>query len=492
MTFRCLSALALLPFALAACEGDSLPPTNTPGDVPMSDAASLDAPDAPDDVPADYTRPPDVPRTMSEADLATQRRSCAFRTGAWPAETLGREVPLGDAIPIRHVLVVMMENRSFDHYFSQLRARGVTDVEAPPEGWSNPRADGTPVPRYHETQLCVRDTNHEWEGSFHQWNNGRNDGFVTTNNPMGERAMGYFDEADIPFYYGLARTFAIGDHYFASVMGPTWPNRYYMLAATSFGFTYNAPYGGDTADAPAMHILRRLDEAGYEWRDYAGDLRLTALFPWYGIVRTETREHYRNHTQLMADLRSGDLPAFAFIEPRYQGTGETRQDEHPPGTPQSGERFVEGIVRALMASPAWSSSALFINYDEHGGFADHVPPPEACAPDDHAPFDNRFMPTADGSFRRYGFRVPFIVVSPYAKRGYVSHTVYDHASVLRFIEARFGLAAMTGRDANATPPMDMFDFEHPPFMTPPTLPMGGYDADAQRRCGMLFPSSGGL
>ncbi len=483
---RALKPLALLaPFVVVAgCESDPV----TAIDATVVTDASHDAAD----VAPDYTRPPDVARTMTESELAPQRQRCAFQAGAWPAETIGRDAPVGESIPIDHVLVVMMENRSFDHYFGQLRARGVADVEAPRDGWSNPRADGTPVAPYHETAPCIRDVNHGWGGSFRQWNNGRNDGFVTTNDPDGERAMGYFDDRDIPFYYGLARNFAIGDRYFSSVMGPTWPNRYYLLAATSFGFTYNAPYDGDTPDHPAMHLMRRLDEAGHDWRDYAGDLRLTGLFPYYGIVRTETRAHYRTHADLMADLASGDLPSFSFIEPHYQGNGGAREDEHPPGTPQMGERFVERIVRALMASPAWSRSALFLTYDEHGGFADHVPPPEACAPDEHAPFDNTFTPVTQGSFRRYGFRVPFVVVSPYARRGFVSHTVYDHTSIVRFIEARFGLAAMTRRDANATAPMDMFDFEHPPNMTPPTLPAGGYNADVQARCATMFPSSSGL
>lgn len=480
---RVSTLAALAPLLFMACE-------STP--APLVDATVEASADAAVDVATDYTRPPDVPRAMTEPELAPQRRSCAFRAGAWPAETIGREAPLGEAIPVDHVLVMMMENRSFDHYFGQLRARGVADVEVPPDGWSNPRADGSPAPRYHETTPCTTDTNHGWGGSFRQWNNGRNDGFVTTNNPMGERAMGYFDEPDIPFYYGLARAFAIGDRYFSSVMGPTWPNRYFLLAGTSFGFTYNAPYDGDTPASPALHLMRRLDEAGYEWRDYAGDLRLTGLFPYYGIVRTETRAQYHSHDDLIADLASGDLPAFSLIEPHYQGNGGTREDEHPPGTPQMGERLVERVVRALMASPAWRRSALFVTYDEHGGFADHVPPPEACAPDDHAPFDRSMHPATEGSFRRYGFRVPFIVVSPYAKRGFVSHTVYDHTSIVRFVEARFGLAAMTARDANANVPLDMFDFEHPPSMTPPTLPAGGYNAATQERCRMLFPASGGL
>lgn len=156
---RVSTLAALAPLLFMACE-------STP--APLVDATVEASADAAVDVATDYTRPPDVPRAMTEPELAPQRRSCAFRAGAWPAETIGREAPLGEAIPVDHVLVMMMENRSFDHYFGQLRARGVADVEVPPDGWSNPRADGSPAPRYHETTPCTTDTNHGWGGSFRQ------------------------------------------------------------------------------------------------------------------------------------------------------------------------------------------------------------------------------------------------------------------------------------------------------------------------------------
>jgi ParB/RepB/Spo0J family partition protein len=149
--------------------------------------------------------------------------------------------------------------------------------------------------------------------------------------------------------------------------------------------------------------------------------------------------------------------------------------------------FVERVVREVMASPEWPRIALFISYDEHGGFADHFAPPSACPPDDREPMDSNGQPAGLGRFDRYGFRVPFIVISPYAKRGYVSHQVYDHTSILRFIEARFGMPAMTKRDANANVPMDMFDFTNAPNMQPPTLtPSHVEDAD-RARCRAAFP-----
>ena len=143
-------------------------------------------------------------------------------------------------------------------------------------------------------------------------------------------------------------------------------------------------------------------------------------------------------------------------------------DEGPSNLPGIGGQLVETIIRALLASPSWKDTAVFITYDENGGIADHVPPAPACEPDSYPPHDGNGNPLP-GAFDTTGFRVPFIVVSPYAKAHFASHTVHDHTSIIRFIEARFGLPALTARDANATPPMEMFDFKNPPFMTPPTI-----------------------
>lgn len=489
---RSLHRLAPLLLALGACESSSPAVTAdaatdaSPSDI--TDVAHDDAPaDASEDIPP--VRPPEIARTMDDSVLRAQRASCGFRAGAWPAETLGRDVPVGDQIPIDHVIVLMQENRSFDHYLSRLRAVGHTDVEVPPEDWSNPGPDGGVVRRHHDTELCVEDPDHGWNGTQRQWNNGANDGFVITNEPDGARAMAYLDENDLPFYYSLARTFAMADHYHCSVLGPTWPNRLYLMAGTSFGLTYNGLTTRDTRATPVDNIFRRMDAARVSWRNYAGGGRMLAFFPYYGLTRLETRTHFRDLNDLMRDLASGDLPAVSFVEPSYAGNGGERVDEHPPGTPQAGEAFVERVVRGVMASPAWRRTALFITYDEHGGFADHVPPPAACPPDDLPPVNVRGE-RQRGDFARLGFRVPFFVVSPYARRGFVSHTVYDHTSIVRFIAARFGLPAMTGRDANATPPLDMFDFANPPFMTPPALtPSNGVPADVRTRCNARFPSA---
>ena len=504
--FRFAACLALAGLSVASLDACSTPPANDAGDVAndLADESTADANDAgfdavtTPDVGVDRLVPPDVARTMPETAMQTRRQSCEFAAGAWPSETLGNDVPIGTDIPIDHILVLMMENRSFDHYYSHLPEAGQTDVEVPPAGWTNPSATGTPVAPTHDTQYCVRDLDHGWHGTHGEWNDGAMDGFVTENDPSGERALAYETQADLPFYYGLATTFAIGDHYFSGTLGPTFPNRLYMLAATSFGLTYNTPVAEDTAAHPVNQIFARLDAAGVDWKDYAGGVRTPALFVYYGILRRQTQARLVGIDRLMTDLQTGQLPSFAFIEPSFSGTGGQRSDEHPPGTPMAGEAWVEPIVRALMASPQWSRTALFITYDEHGGFADHLAPPPACAPDDREPIEpnpDGGMPISAGHhFDRYGVRVPFMVVSPYARAHDVSHQVFDHTSILRFVEARFGLPAMTRRDANATPVTDLFDFTHATFMTPPTnIPSAhGVSPAVRDGCDALFPSSGGL
>jgi phospholipase C len=173
-------------------------------------------------------------------------------------------------IPIDHVIVLMQENRSFDHYFGQLRSYDPTlDVEpAPPEASNpDPANPGAPaIKRFHQTQLCkTTDLDHSWNGTHEQWNNGAMDGFTKTNvaptDPTGSRAMGYYDETDLPFYYALYSTFAISDRYFSSIMGPTQPNRFYLYAGTSFGRIANGlPPSGSEFSQPSLFNL--LDQAG--------------------------------------------------------------------------------------------------------------------------------------------------------------------------------------------------------------------------------------
>lgn len=167
---------------------------------------------------------------------ASDRAGCLFGPGDMTTETIGPNVPHGDALPFDHVVVLMMENRSFDSYFSALPSYGVTDVDVATDQDFNYDPSQSPpqkVYRYHETRYCVADTAHQWSDVHLQYDNGRMDGFVATNNPGGARAMGYYTQADLPFYYWLAKTFAISDRNFSSLLGPTWPNRFFFYGATS-------------------------------------------------------------------------------------------------------------------------------------------------------------------------------------------------------------------------------------------------------------------
>jgi phospholipase C len=406
---------------------------------------------------------------------------CRFAAGALPAETLPPGGRHGSQIPIDHIVVLMQENRSFDHYFDRLFREG-----APPERRLAPLppnpdpTGGPPIHPFPKTALCdVADVSHSWNASHAQWNDGENDGFTTTNavaqDPSGSRALGTYGSADLPYYYALYATFAMSDRHFSSLLGPTYPNRLFLFAGTSFGHVHNDFPA--TNDQYGPSIFDRLTDAGISWKVYFSDLPFTSLL---AKVRTVRPTRSVSIDDFYADAAAGTLPQVAFVEPRYFGGPNEESDEHPPANPQAGQAFVADVVRALFESPLWPHTAMFLTYDEHGGYYDHVPPPRACVPGDQPPILQPGDVAAD--FDRYGFRVPFVVVSPYARPRFLSHRVQDHTSILRFIETRFDLPALTARDANADPLLDLFDFESPAFLTPPTLPEATLDPEQAAAC----------
>jgi phospholipase C len=486
----------------------------------------------------------------SDGDAAMQRAACGYKPGSLPAETLGASFPTGAAIPIDHILIVMMENRSFDHYFWKLPQNGQTDVEVAPAGYTNPDGMGGKVAPYHDNLYCLADTNHSWAGSHQEYDSGMMDGFFLANNnsdpgpphPLmnatsGTRALAYYDNTDIPFYYWLANEFSIADHYHCSLLGPTWPNRMYLYATSSRGVITNVPTDfhdqkgacmsdadcggaagacvtpkgamtksckgsckvdsdcGVDAQAGACDvasggscapvgrtIFDYMEQRHMNWKVYASGT------PGYELLLSQYFQ-YKTHHQFtlddyMNDAQKGTLPDVAFIDPDLANENYMGEDEHPPGMPQGGQHFVANVVAALTKSPAWSKSALFIMYDEHGGYWDHVPPPSACVPDSFAPQ----LATGDppGAFDRYGVRVPMMVVSPFAKHHFVAHSTYDHTSIIRFIQARFILPAITNRDANALAPFEMFDFQNPPHATPPMMAVPPIDQMGQDACAKIW------
>jgi phospholipase C len=393
----------------------------------------------------------------------------------------------GPITVIDHVIVLMQENHSFDNYFGQLPKDGQPDALGLPGGASNPNPlypAASPISAFHQQLYCeVADLGHTWDQSHQAWDDGKMDRFTAastvTADPTGTRAMGYYDETDLPYYYALANTFAIGDRYFASTLSGSVPNRLYLYAATSFGHVQNdtPPPTGWTQPT----IFDRLDAAHITWKVYYSQRAFATDFSY---VRNHAHGNVVPIRDYFTDAAAGTLPQVSFIDPIWDGPMLLQNSEHPPADIQVGQTFVASVIGALVVSPNWSSSALFLTYDESGGYYDHVAPPGAPVPDDIAPLLEGSQVT--GAFDRYGFRVPMVVVSPYAKPHFVSHVVNDHTSILSFLEHRFDLPALTRRDALANPMLEFFDFNHAAFATAPALPAPTVDAAQLSACASRY------
>ena len=395
--------------------------------------------------------------------------TCKFQPGDLATTTIGAGVP---PIPLKHVVVLMMENRSFDHYFAGLdpnKADVKTDGTNPDPSQRDPVSQfAKSIPQSRKQVLCEGSPNHEWGPSHLQYNDGKMDGFVAASNPNGARVMEYYTEDDLPFYYWLARTFAISDRNFGSLLGPTWPNRLFLIAGTSCGWAeaLDTNQGIDLCAARVPNIFNQLETASISFKLFLSVLELG--IPIDSMVSDigayDAPSAYASVDDFRVQAANNSLPEVSLIEPNYESYtvrfGGAPTDDHPPGNMQHGQQLVYDIVAALMSNEeTWKSSALFITYDENGGYYDHVRPPAACEP-------YKTDTQADYRFDRYGFRVPLIVVSPYARPGYVSHYITDHASILRFIQTWKNLGALTARDANAWPMLDMFDFSKTPVAAP--------------------------
>jgi phospholipase C len=417
----------------------------------------------------------------------------------------------------------MQENRSFDHYFGKLpdyRRRknipGADEIDGTPDDASNPALqdpgvgndidpDKPPVTPYHISTECHENLSCVWNESHKNWNyfhpasdEPKLDGFVAVagrwsrNNPKaiptpvdlaGKRAMGFYTEADLPFYYELASQFAMSDRHFCSVLTHTLPNRLYLLGGSSFGHVnaLKKEEGGEIIEAKCIFDV--LDDAGISWKIYMRDKDVPDSFTFYSSFKSYNQKGGKNNPNIadaedfFADVANGNLPKVVMIESGVN----TGLDEHPRNNCQTGAQYISRFFFALMKSPLWTKSAMILTYDEHGSFYDHVPPPKAVKPDDIAPhYPNDATVKAD--FDRYGFRVPFVMVSPWVKKNYVSHEVTDHTSILKLIERRFNLEPLSRRDAAAHDFTDMFDFNQMSWEVPPDLP-------AQPRDGTCMPSA---
>ena len=440
---------------------------------------------------------------MSAEDLS--RRDFLERTayaaglagmaGALPASTLLYEaadaearrarLPSARNVEIDHFVILMMENRSFDHYF----------------GWA-PGADGRQKQSFRDpagNSIPTRPAsnlgaNSQWKGCGyndpgHGWKSGRAqllNGFMGQGSGNDIFALSYYDRGQLGFIHQAASTYTLYDRYFCSLLGPTFPNRYYKWAATSAGKTSNIEQvdvnkGGNQFETIFDRALGR----GLSARYYHSDIPFAAVYGSRGLGWSNPVSRY------YSDCAAGTLPNISIVDPPFGdgGGGDgLSADEHPLGDVRLGQAFMADVVNAFVASPNYRRGALFIVYDEWGGFFDHVRPPRVP--------DKRSTADLDSDFGQMGFRIPAVTVSPYTRRRTkgetlrVDHGIYGHESILKLISHRFGLGHLTRRHRYARNIGHSFDWAKPDFDRP-TLPdppavatqpcsLGGGDITDQR------------
>jgi phospholipase C len=385
---------------------------------------------------------------------------------------------------IEHVVFLMQENRSFDHYFGTYR--GVRGFDDHPTGslgsFAQPWAGnltaapaGTVLPFHLDVAggngECQDDLTHSWLPQHLSWNGGSMDAFVATHaSPQyegpghGPLTVGYHTRADVPYHYALADAFTLCDGYHCSVMGPTHPNRLMSVSGTldpdglhggPVLITNPDPDARFSVDWPTMPEV--LEDAGVSWKVYSPpgvlyrvstpDVMLVsdAILPYFSQYSNPASSLYRKAfnpifpNDFTADVRSGNLPKVSWIIPPLG------YDEHPPAPPALGAWFIDQVLQALIADEeTWSKTVLFVMYDENDGFFDHVAPPVAPPGTPGEYVTVRPLPAdaqgVDGPLG-LGFRVPMLVISPFSRGGYVASEVFDHTSQLRFLEERFGVTA---------------------------------------------------
>lgn len=318
--------------------------------------------------------------------------------------------------PINHVLVACQENRTFDEYYGYYPKAGTFGI---PANYSQPDGKGGSVKPYHFPLPTSNDISHSWQSIHSEWDHGAMDGVYTTD---GIGAMGYYNGSDLPFYYSLADQFTLCGNYFCYQLGPTTPNRLALWSGTCGGNTTNNINGGQL-DWPTIADV--LDQHKISWKCYnlgtGTGSQPTQLEGYNGLAYFKKWVNdprlYLPESTYYNDLKQGTLPQVSFL------ITESAISEHPPADIQQGQSTMKQVIQALMNSSSWNSSALFFTYDEGGGYFDHVAPPQIDA-------------------YGMGFRVPTLVISPHAKRGYVSGQLYEHSSILKFIERRFGLPTL--------------------------------------------------
>lgn len=358
--------------------------------------------------------------------------------------------------PIEHIIVVIQNNHTFDNYFGTYPGvDGIPPDVCMPVDPANPENQDC-VRSYHLGNRPLEDLNHSTTTFFRQYNEGRMDGFVHALNLVnqdGGISMGYYDDRDLPYYWNIADEYVLFDRFFSAAHGGSVWNRMYLVAAVPGNTKNRIPKVG-FRDIPT--IFDRLQEKGISWKFYVnnynpqmnyrglweGDL-LSPQVQWVPLL---SMDRFIDDPQLSSrivdldeyfdDLERGSLPAVSYV--LLLGASE-----HPLSSLEAGQRFTRNMIQALMSSEMWADSAFVITYDDWGGWYDHVPPPQV---DEYG----------------YGFRVPTLLVSPYARQGYVDSTELDFTSILKFIEENWGVEPLAERDASANSIASGFDFTNPP------------------------------
>ena len=376
---------------------------------------------------------------------------------------------------LRHIIFFVQENRSFDNYFGMLgpykASLGlVNDVDGINLNATLKNTQGQPVHPFHYHTVCTENLSPSWNEAHVDVNAGNMDGYMLTTtsvpsaiDPTGTRAMGYYDQSDLPYYYELAARFATSDRFFSPVLTNTVPNRLYLFTATSFGNIVPPPSAFEGIARPT--IFDHLDQAGVSWRYYYQDNASSAFIQQFSTYKRDAAKVVPIANWSTDVQNDTTLPAVIFIE----RAGTSGRDEHPLNNIQLGAADGASIINTLTASPSWKDSVFILTYDEGGALYDHVRPAREIKPDLIPP--KLLSGDKPGDFNQSGFRVPMIVISPWARPSFVSHTARDYTSILRLIEDTFNVPPLTLRDANADNMMEFFNFSGaPPLLTPPTLP----------------------
>ena len=398
---------------------------------------------------------PTVPVTRRQL-IASAAIGAGATAVAAPALGL-RDAPASAAVPklpapgrsgIDHIVVVMMENRSFDHFLGWMPG-----ADGKQSGLVFSDRQGIKHKTFHQTAFAscgFNDPDHSYEGGRIEWDGGRCDGWLRagSNDVL---SISYFQKRDLSFLGRAATSWTTFDRYFSAVMAETYPNRFYQHAAQ----TDRIHNSSTISTLPT--IWDSLAKAGLTGRYYYSDVPFTVLWgAKYQPISQPIQRFY-------ADAAAGRLPQVSFIDPRFMDENSgTSSDDHPHADIRAGEAFLNRVYNAVVSSPNWANTLLVVNFDEWGGFFDHVSP--------------RTAPDVSPATALRGFRVPALVISPRARRGVVDHTVYDHTSILRAIEWRWGLPPLTPRDKAAANIIQSLDFSRAPNLAAPRFTVPQFTA----------------